>query len=159
MSYFYSLYWEGLVGRSCLVHAGFRLLLFFSLSLFLSVDPFSYSPQTCWSVRPTCWSSTTCFRVWKFSIVPILLHLSKPCRSALYFPFTFTCKAGLVIITAIQISNESRPKCNMTLNFMQNNLSCLLFSFLSTNIFVALKSFATKYRTSCILHLAQPLVK
>lgn len=62
---------------------------------------FSYSPQICQSVRPTCWSSTTCFRVWKSSTVPIPLHLSKRCRSAPFFfliPSTLTCRAVLVII-------------------------------------------------------------
>lgn len=52
-------------------------------STFLSMD--LCSAQICQSVKLTCWSLTTFFRVWRFSIELILHHLSKLCRSAFIF--------------------------------------------------------------------------
>lgn len=45
---------------------------------------FSYTQQTCQSVRRACWSSATCFRVWRSCTGPILLRLSRHCRSVRY---------------------------------------------------------------------------
>lgn len=110
------------------VSALFRSLVIFSfpLSVILSLS----SPQTYQCVRPICWISATCFRVWKSSIVPILLHLSKPCRSA---PSTS------------HFSRDSELS-----SFQMENCVTVVFFFYRFSLsihFIALESLVTKYRT------------
>lgn len=116
---------------------------------------FSYTQQTCQSVRRACWSSATCFRVWRSCTGPILLRLSRHCRSVRYPWFIsldmqsrvahYNCDLILGLRNWTSKLSSSNQTYWMTKNLRL--LSCFVFYRVSPPIvFLRCHVIAAKYR-------------